>query len=265
MAVPIPTVTPQRERNLSNPLLVAAVFLAATAIYLVSMVRSPYVYTDPRFVVSFFSTELQVIAWLLLATALLFPPARIGLRWPQRGSIKQLAPMALLLLIAVVAWAYARANIKPGVAFDSDMSLHILRTTLAVGVAEEWIFRGLLAAALSRWLGLRKGALIALVMFGAFHLLNMVLGVPPLLALTQMGTTILIGSTFALAAIGTRSLLLPMLAHGLYDFAVFDGGRAVAAGAPELSMAGVPLVGLVVGIYCLVSLFRLQGSEPFPD
>ena len=265
MAVPIPTVTPQRERNLGNPLLIAAVFCSTIAIFVVNMMRSPYVYSDPRFVVSFFSTELQVAGWLLFTTALLFPPKRLGLRWPQRGSLKQAAPMFLLLLTALGVWAFARLHIKPGAVLDNSMSLQILRTTLVVGVTEEWIFRGLLFAAFSRWFGLRKGALLALVLFGCFHLLNIAVGVPVPLALFQLCSTILIGSTLALGALGTRSLLLPMVVHGLYDFAVIDAERAVVAGAPALSMAAIPLMGLALGIFCLVSLFRLQASEPYPD
>jgi membrane protease YdiL (CAAX protease family) len=135
-----------------------------------------------------------------------------------------------------------------------------------VGLNEEWIFRGFLLVAFVRWWGQRRGAFAALTAFSAFHLLNIAGGVPPHLALIQFVSTFLLGSVFLLGALATRSLLLPMVAHALYDFAVIDMVRLVAAGASPLTLTIVPIAGFIVGILSVFWMTRLTDGEPYgPD
>ena len=258
-----PASADKRLRNLDNPLLVSGVFLAASALYLHGAFRSEYAYGDARFVVDYFATEMQVTILLALTTITLFPADRIGLRWPQLANVRQSLPALTLALGALAAWGAARLTAQDLVVVDNTLSLKVLRTTLLVGLTEEWIFRGLLLAALCRGLGLRRGAVTALVLFGFFHLTNIAAGAPVTNSLAQAFSTMLIGSVFMLAAIGTRSLAVPVLAHGSYDFAVFDIGTFVQAGGNPFPMAVVLAVGLVTGIISLIGIARLHGPEPF--
>ncbi len=255
--------TDGRLRNLDNRLLVAAVFVIAMAIYLHGALHSEHPYGDPRFVVEYFATEVKVAAFLLLATVLFFPPERIGFRRPQFGQVRHLLPLAVLLACAVGAWFAARLSLPAGVTIDHESSLLVLRTTLLVGLTEEWIFRGLLLAALCRWLGARRGAFSALLLFGAFHLLNIAAGAPPLFAALQVVSTILIGSTLLLAAIGTRSLVVPIVVHAIYDFAVIEGGTLAQAGGSSLPTLVVLVAGFCTGIFALISIARLPPKEPY--
>jgi membrane protease YdiL (CAAX protease family) len=253
----------RRLRNLDNRLLVTAVFVAAMALYLFGALQSEYAYGDTRFAIGYFATELQVAAFLLVVTVVFLPARRIGFRRPERGSARGLWPFAVFMLIAMGAWIAARLSVPSDAAVDNETSVLILRTTLLVGLTEEWIFRGLLLAALSRWLGLRRGAAAALVLFGLFHLLNIAAGVPPAIGAVQAMSTMLIGSTFLLAAVETRSLAVPILAHAFYDFAVIDMTSLMQAGASGVPILVVSIVGVLAGIVSLIRIARLQAREPY--
>lgn len=253
-----------RMRRLDSRLLVAAVVAAATALLVLGLLRAPYPYEDPRFVVALFDTEVQLVLLLAVTTALWFPARRLGLRAPRLVAIRRVAPLAVLLLGAAAAWAVARLTLPAGTAFDDGLSWRVLRTTALVGVNEEWLFRGLLLAAFCRWWGLRRGAIAASLAFGAFHAINALAGQPPVMVAVQVAVTLVLGAVFLMAALGTRSLLVPMLGHALYDFAVIDIGRLAAAGANATGLLALSGLGLALGLWCLLEIGRLRGAEPYP-
>lgn len=258
-----PATPATRLEHLDSRPLVIAIFVVALALFLAGIVRSPYAYSDPRFVVGFFGTELQVTAFLAFATAWLLPIDRLGLRFPRAPGLWRIAPLAILTIAILSAWWATRMSLPAGATTDAGYPWRVLRTTVLVGINEEWIFRGLLLAAFSRWWGLRSGAIAALLCFGGFHLLNMAAGVPLQLGAVQVLSTILLGSVFLMGAIDTRSLALPMAVHALYDFAVIDMsalGHAGASGTPLLIAAAV---GGVLGLLCIVRVARLKSGVPY--
>jgi membrane protease YdiL (CAAX protease family) len=243
--------------------LVPLLYLASMGVLLYGTATSPWPYTDPRFVTGFFGVQVAVLV-LLLPTFLLVPAWKVGLRRPALVDGGLVVPMAVMLGASFAAWLAARLTLPAGAVVDRSMALGILRTTALVGVTEEWVYRGLVFAFLARWLGLRRGAYLALLLFGVLHLLNMAAGVPPGVAAVQFVSTMVIGATLLLGAVGTRSLLPAMLVHGVYDALVIDGGRYREAGAP----AWTGLVGLVptvvVGIYAFARIRSLRGQVPYP-
>lgn len=255
----------RRARNLDRRGLVVAVFVATLAFFFLKLRLSGVPYADPDFVIAFFATEVQVSVGLLLVTSAFFPWDRLGFRRPRRGPPRQVWPLAVLMTTAVGAWIAVRVMLPPGTVPDNKAALLTLRTTLLVGLNEEWIFRGLVLAALARWMGLRRGAFVSLLLFGAFHLLNIAAGVPAAVELIQVAITILIGSSFLLCAIGTRSLWIPVIAHALYDFAVLDIGRLGLQGGSRVPALVLATVGVLIGIANLFTLWRLQGREPYGD
>lgn len=248
--------------RLGQPGVVWGWFFGMVLVFLAGIVLSPHPYADPRFVVGFVTTELIVTA-LLVASLALFPAAAVGLRAPVVARGRWLAPAVILSAVAFAAWVAARRALPPDAGFDTQASWLVLRTTALVGVNEEWIFRGVLLAAFARWWGLRRGAFAALFMFGSFHLLNMAAGVPPVLAVVQLCSTFLLGSTFLLVALGSRSLVPAMILHGFYDFAVVDINRMIAAGAPGEFSLGVMVCGALCGVWSLVEMARLKPADPF--
>jgi uncharacterized protein len=253
-----------RLRNLDRRGLMIALFVGALLIYFVGALLSPYEYSDTRFVIHYLTTELQVVAYLLLMTALFLPARRLGLRRPELVRWLYVLPFVWWLMVALGAWLFRYLTLPPTAQAGPDWM--ILRTTLLVGVTEEWIFRGLVFAVLARWLGLRRGAYLALAAFGAFHLLNVAVGVPVSVALLQVVLAALSGSILLLAAVGLRSLWMPMLGHAFYDFVVFDVGNMTNLAGDNSPLALVLMAnGVVLGIICMMLIAKLPGDEPYPE
>ncbi|MFP8777312.1 CPBP family intramembrane glutamic endopeptidase [Hydrogenophaga sp. RWCD_12] len=228
-------------------------------------IRATDPYTSPAFVVGYFWTELQVSALLLVATALFWPRQRLGLSAPRPAPLRYLAPLALLVAAAVAVRIWVATQIPVDAAPDAATSWKLLRTTLVVGLNEEWLFRGLALAAFCRWWGWRRGWLAALLAFACVHLLNLIGGVPPIGAVFQFVNTFLMGSVFLLVAVNTRSLLLPMLGHAVYDWSVVDTVRYVAAGAPNTASLTLSVFALLLGLFSLWTLWRTPALAPYTD
>lgn len=242
---------------------VALVYFGSVALLLWGELRSPFGYADPRFVVHYFGTEMQVAALLALCTWRFFSPASIGWRRPARPHWRDLMPLALLFALAFVAWAVARTQSAPLPASRDVAAWQVLRTTLLVGLTEEWVYRGVLLAAFSAWWGLRRGAVAALLLFGALHLMNVVVGQTLLQASLQFVLATLSGATLMLAALATRSLWLPVVAHGVYDFLVFDTARCAPTATTGLLQLALLALGPLIGLYSLVRILR-RGDEAPP-
>lgn len=255
----------ERLQNLDNRPLVLAIFLVTLGILLAGILGSAYPYTDARFVVGFFGTELQLAAFLAFATAWLLPVDRLGLRFPRSAGVWRIAPLAALALVIVATWWATRQSLPAGTSPDTARSWLVLRSTVLVGINEEWIFRGLLLAAFCRWWGLRRGAIVALMGFGAFHFLNMAGGMPLGLSAVQVVSTLLLGAILLMGAIDTRSLVLPMAVHAFYDFAVLDMTALHQAGANPTPMLIAVVTAVVLGIVSLVRIARLRGGGPYDD
>lgn len=263
-----PIVPDPRLRNLDNPAIVGFVYLLSMLVLGFGETAIPAKYGEPGFVTAYLRYEILVACLFVAATFMWFPARRIGLGAPRMRSMKLAMPMFLWFGLAVAAYAITWFARLPGSPHDFGLSARMLATTSLVGFAEEWMYRGLLFAFLSRVLGLRAGGYLALLAFGVLHLLNMIGGVPPAGAAMQFGITACIGSVLLLGALGTGSLWVGMLLHALYDFIVFDMMTIKTAGLrPGFDWVGLlPLVGgLVLGVYALTLVGKLKGVEPYPE
>lgn len=222
-------------------------------------------YTSTAFIVGYFWTELQVTALLVVATALFFPWRQLGLRLPQAAGWRHVGPLVLLIVVVLAVRVWAGTQVPEQARPDTATAWLLLRTTLAVGLNEEWLFRGLALAAFCHWWGWRRGWLAALLAFACVHLLNLIGGVPPVGAAFQFVNTFCMGSVFMLAAVHTRSLLWPMLGHATYDWAVLDTQRYIAAGASNLPSLLMSLFALLLGFYSLWTLWHLPERVPYGD
>lgn len=241
------------------------VLLGAFVLLAWGEIRATDPYTSPAFVVGYFWTELQVTAMLLVSTALFWPWQRLGLRAPRPASLRFVAPLLLLVVAAVAARLWVSAQVAAEVAPEVSTSWWLLRTTLVVGLNEEWLFRGLALSAFCGWWGWRRGWLAALLAFACVHLLNLFGGVSPVGAVFQFVNTFLLGSVFLLAAVHTRSLLWPMLGHAVYDWAVIDAMRYVAAGATSFASLALSGFALLLGLFSVWTLWRSPGMKPYAD
>lgn len=251
-----------RPHPLDRRGLIWSIFVVLMAIFLAGELLSPYPYSDTRFVVAYVITEVIVAGLLLSLTLTLFAPAELGLRRPQRRPVGAVWPVLVLVGAVLTAWLVMRVQLPPGTPVDNAQSLLVMRTTLLVGLNEEWIFRGLLLAAFCRWWGLRRGAFAALAAFSTFHLLNLAAGVAPLSSLFQFANTFVLGAIFLCAALASRSLFIPMVGHALYDFAVIDMNSLAKVSGLSPAIGVAPVLGWLLGLWCLYKLWQLRGHEP---
>jgi membrane protease YdiL (CAAX protease family) len=95
--------------------------------------------------------------------------------------------------------------------------------SVAAGVGEEMLFRGVLQAAIARALGPAAGVVLAAALFGLLHPIS----------LAYIVLVALLGAYLGVVWLATGNLLSVMVAHALYDFialVVLLRGRADAEG-----------------------------------
>ena len=94
--------------------------------------------------------------------------------------------------------------------FASCTVLDLAVISICAGVGEELLFRGVVQAALSRWLGLPAGLAVASVLFGLLH--------PFSLAYVVLASAM--GVYLGWVWLASGNLLIASTAHAVYDFLV---------------------------------------------
>jgi membrane protease YdiL (CAAX protease family) len=158
---------------------------------------------------------LGVLAWGL--GCLLGQPPLVSLRWEVHALL--LGVPATLPLLAIFylclrcpVGPFARIKqffdqvIRPFFAPCSLLTLALL--SLAAGVGEEMLFRGVLQAAFGRWLGLWLGLAAASALFGLLHMIT-----PTYAVLATV-----MGAYLGWLWLTTENLLVVIVTHALYDW-----------------------------------------------
>lgn len=171
---------------------------------------------------SFFISEVVAII-LLLAVA--WKLEFFDQTFFSKRNLKIGALLSVPILIIAVLW-----NILPPVLYNNpslfriDIGLIVIAflTTLAIGFAEEILFRGLIFRNFLRRYGMsKKGIYISIivssVIFGLVHASNAVSSSPDAI-IQQIIYATAIGIILALFYLITGNLLVPALCHGLFDF-----------------------------------------------
>jgi membrane protease YdiL (CAAX protease family) len=196
-------------------------------------------------------------AWLpQLTVGLVFLALTLRLGWVSRARLRLpstvagwavgLLPCAALL--AVIDYGYLQDK-------GSSTLPVVFLTFLTVGFTEELGFRGVGIGGFQQAFTLRRSWLYASGLFGAAHFVNILQGEPVGVAIGQVVMTTLMGLLFGALAIKSGSLILAMVAHGLWDvFAVTRLMRAEATGAlvgngmATLAIAALVAVALALAV-----------------
>lgn len=139
--------------------------------------------------------------------------------------------------------------LNPDAAFGLGAAATIgwIVASLAIGIGEEAVFRGVLWRAFDGK-GLAFKVLVSSALFGAVHLMGLVAGFGWQIVFSQVVFAFGMGVTFAAIRHASGSLVAPIALH-----AIFDAGAIVAAGGiNEMLNEGVqPLQMLVPGLFFL--------------
>jgi hypothetical protein len=92
--------------------------------------------------------------------------------------------------------------------FGGASVAQLAAVAIAAGFGEELLFRGLVQAGISDFLGVTIGLAVASVLFGVCHWLNTTYAILAMLA----------GAYFGLLLVATGNILTPIVAHAAYDF-----------------------------------------------
>lgn len=194
--------------------------------------------------------SLQFVGFLVVGVWYL---GRIGdrelvhIRRPERRDVGWilLGTVGLLALTLILGELLSALNVEPAanrvIEDNRDQPATFLYLTvvtiLFVATGEELLFRGLVQGLFRRALGVAQGIVVASAIFGLVHL-GALVGVPG-----TNPTSLEIGATLAVTGIlgmvlgavyeKTRSLLVPIVVHGLYNAYQFLWVYGVETGAVD--------------------------------
>ena len=178
---------------------------------------------------------LAVLAWMLGGP--LNQPSLADFHWDKMGfatGVVATLPMLGMLLV-LLRWPIGPlANLKrllhkfvPSI-FAGCTLTQLALISLMAGIGEEILFRGVIQGAASRWVGAGYGLWIASGLFGLMHCITP----------TYVLVASLIGAYLGWLWQVSDNLLVPILAHALYDFLalvyfVRFGGQARSVEEPS--------------------------------
>lgn len=169
---------------------------------------------------------------------------KYGLCKPQISSAKMLFYIPLIVLLTANLWHGIMLNISP-----VETLLYIV-SMFFVGFLEEMIFRGFLYNAMAK--NNEKSAIIvSSVTFGVGHIVNLIngSGAELLPNLLQVIYAIAIGFAFVMVYYKTKSLLLCIITHGIFNgLGTFANGAVMT---PQKQIIISVLVTIIAGGYAL--------------
>ena len=157
------------------------------------------------------------------------------------------------------------ANLWYGVALNVSVTetvLYIL-SMLCVGFLEEVIFRGLLFNAMAKD-GVRAAVIVSSVTFGIGHIVNLFNGSGADLVsnLLQVVYAVAVGFAFVMIFIRTKSLLICIAVHGIFNsLSIFSDTAAIT---PEREIISGILIAIIAGAYALYIALKVKEKNYTP-
>jgi membrane protease YdiL (CAAX protease family) len=145
---------------------------------------------------------------------------------------------------------------------DASFIAWLLVGTIAVGIAEETLTRGLVLTAMRGGMGEVGAWFWSSLLFGLLHGANIVLGQDVGPTLQQIVFAFVFGSVLYAARRSTGTLLVPIALHALWDFTTFMGSEADISAAQGLQ-GFISYVAVILFIVAAVkrSIFSTPATE----
>ena len=179
----------------------------------------------------------------------------LGFRKIQPGSAKRVLFYVPLLLIALLYFVTG-FNLGEG-PYYAHATLFL---TLAIGMAEELYFRGIIC---SIWeeTGEAKAMLISAILFALCHAMNLAGGADLTITILQICFAFIYGMVFAILFMIGKSLVPCVLLHTFHDLCCYlsDGGTIRFS----IILAGIQFLILLIYFVCLYKLNNLDLTELF--
>jgi membrane protease YdiL (CAAX protease family) len=146
---------------------------------------------------------------------------------------------------------------------DTSFIAWLLVGTIAVGIAEETLTRGLVLTAMRGGMGEIGAWFWSSLLFGLLHGANIVLGQDVGPTLQQIVFAFVFGSVLYAARRSTGTLLVPIVLHALWDFTTFMGSEGDVSAAQGLQ-GFISYVAVILFIVAAVkrSIFTTSSTVP---
>ncbi len=200
--------------------------------------------------------ELIVATVLAVFISLLGWWKKIGFTHINKGGLKFLAPIALIILMILAISFNSEKSDTWFLGFTSPLQLvTLLGVMLLLGFVEEGIFRGVLYFGLSQKFATRSSLLISAFIFGLFHFVNIFTGASIIATLYQAIHAFAMGFLYGTLRIRISAIWPLMILHGLWDFSLFvlESTAKLGEATPEdISIAnglGIAAPALIYGLF----------------
>ena len=172
---------------------------------------------------------------------------KYGLCKPQMSASKMLYYIPLIILLTANFWFGFKLNASP-----LETVLYVL-SMLCVGFLEEMIFRGFLFQAMAKN-GVNSAIVVSSVTFGIGHIINLINGsgaefLPNLL---QVVYAVAVGFAFVMIYYKTKSLLVCIATHGLFNATSAFGAEAATTTQTIISAALIAFIAAAYAVYIAV-------------
>ena len=179
---------------------------------------------------------------------------KYGLCKPQISASKMLFYIPLVILLTANFWYGFAMNTSP-----IETVLYIL-SMICVGFLEEMIFRGFLFHAMLKN-GSKSAIIVSSVTFGIGHFINLFngSGAELLPNILQVISAVAIGFAFVMIYYKTKSLIICIVTHGLFNAAsAFSNEAAITTGKEIFS--GL-LIALIAAVYVIYITFAVRDKN----
>lgn len=184
----------------------------------------------------------------------------VGFVRVKRGGWKFLFPILLLVvLILGIALAFSKESGWFLGCSGPAQLLQLLGVMLLLGFVEEGIFRGVLFYGLSTRLTPFFTVLVTALVFGAFHMVNVLVGAPVDAAFFQSIHAFAMGFLYASLRLRLGAVWPLMILHALWDFSLFVMQTTLHVSAPnsgEATLLSALIVAAPAMLYGIFVYYR---------
>ena len=170
-----------------------------------------------------FISEIAIVIFAIIIISIrkLWPE----LRKKKESFLKGIKRGMPILVIAGIMFIFNIGNIIVDGNLDFANFLSLILVSLSIGIAEEFLFRGWLQNEIMRkYNNSLKEAIITIivsgVLFGLFHMINVLSGQDILTTITQVIQTSAIGILFCSIYYASRNIWSLVFLHSFYDFSI---------------------------------------------
>lgn len=206
-------------------------------------------------------SKILTLPILLLLCVILFTfvvknklSEKYGLCKAQMPASGMLFYIPLIILLTANFWYGFAMNLSP-----LETVLYIL-SMLCVGFLEEMIFRGFLFNAMAQN-GTKSAIIVSSVTFGIGHIINLIngSGAELLPNILQVISAIAVGFAFVMIYYRTKSLILCIVTHGLFNSAsAFSNEAAITT---DKNIISCVLITLIAGAYAVYIALAVKHRE----